>query len=240
MIDFNTSFDSLFHSSVSHYANYPEMLPFVGINWDRSAKVLLIGESHYLPFDEIAYYSNIDYFKNWYNENSKALEDHHKGYINTRKNFQIIESGEFARPLMIYYNLQKAILELEDYAGSDRVFQNFSYYNYFQKPAYIQEIAGENRSIKADKKDKEVAFKVFQRVVDVLKPRLVIFVSKSAFNAFSELKFASSKDFKSLTINVVPHAGRSWWNRTSKQYDNLTGKEKFKKILGGHLLTVRT
>lgn len=61
---YTTEFDELFKSNISHLTNYPEMLPFVGLNWMQSKKILLIGESHWLPYDEIKTYSGLDYFTN--------------------------------------------------------------------------------------------------------------------------------------------------------------------------------
>lgn len=220
-------FDELLKSKIVHFSNYPEMLPFIGSHWVQSKRILLIGESHYFPFFEV----HESYFIKWYDLNSKDLTEGQKSYITTRKNFVKIKSGGHSKPLLLYYNLQKAVREAVNFKDEQFVFNEFCFYNYFQKPASANEIKGENRSIDPTKEDKEFAFKTFEKFVDIVKPKNVIFVSKKSYDAFNEVKSQGKAIFSNIKIDFVPHAGRQWWNRKSKAYGNRTGKQKFIDIL---------
>lgn len=224
------SFDEILKSKIKHFNNYPEMLPFIGNEWEKSKKILLIGESHYLPYDEIKSYSDFDFNKNWYDGQSSILDAKHKKYITTRNNLITVESGIYEKPLALYFNLRKALLELTELKNSKIVFDKFSFYNYFQKPAYVMEINNEDRSIKPSDLDKKIAYDIFKRIIEVIEPNIVIFVSKKSFNSFNQLN-SSRGDFKDLKIDFVPHAGRPWWNKISKSYGNRTGKQKFIDII---------
>ena len=67
MSSFTTRYDEQLQTLV-HYQNYPEMLPFIGTNYDsHEKKLLIIGESHYLPKDTL-----VDVMK-WYEMDSSML-----------------------------------------------------------------------------------------------------------------------------------------------------------------------
>lgn len=227
-------YDELLKSKIMHYTNYPEMLPFIGSNWIQSKGVLLIGESHYLPFAEInkiEELKNVDYFTNWYNLNSEKL-GWLKDYITTRKNFETVKFGsKKSKPLSLYYNLQKAIKDVGYLEQEQFEFDKFSFYNFYQKPANVNEIKGENRSFNSTKEDNEFAFDTFLKVIKIIKPKNVIFVSKKSYDAFNEMRILQKMNFDNIMIDFVPHAGRQWWNRKSKVYGNRTGKQKFIDIL---------
>lgn len=227
---YTTEFDELFKSNISHLTNYPEMLPFVGLNWMQSKKILLIGESHWLPYDEIKTYSGLDYFTNWYDFDSKELNENHKKYITTRNNLLTVEFGKYEKSLTLYFNLKKALLEISHFSNSKLIFDKFSFYNYFQKPTFVRQINNEDRSIKPTTKDKEIAFETFQKIINIIKPESIIFISKKSFDSFNEVKSKRNISFE-MKIDFVPHAGRPWWNKNSESYGNRTGKQKFIDII---------
>jgi hypothetical protein len=231
----NTDYDIEFQDKILHFTNYPELLPFVGKNWDTSKKILLIGESHYLKYDELQNNTGIDYLNNWYSSNSKSLGESFKKNIRTRNNVSLVEQGyEKERALNIYRNLRNTLLGL-GLAGVDSdngVFDKFCYYNYFQKPANDLGINKLGRSIKALPEDNIFACKTLFKIVEILKPRTIIFVSKKSFQAFNQI-YSLNKTFilDGIKIDFVPHAGRQWWNKESKSYGNRTGKTKFEDLV---------
>ncbi len=224
-------FDEQLIKKITHLEKYPEMLPFIGKNWEISKKILLIGESHYLPFNEIKEYSDFDFDKNWYEGNSSGLDENHKKYITTRNNVITLEKGKYEKPLALYFNIKRAVLEVGELTGSNMVFDKFSFYNYFQKPAYVFEQKNEDRSIKPIELDKKIAFETFNKIIEIIEPKFIIFISKKSFNSFNQSRLQNNIPFKEIFIDYVPHAGRPWWNRTSKEYGNKTGKQKFMDII---------
>lgn len=231
----NTDYDRDLQNKIHHYINYPELLPFVGKNWDTSKRILLIGESHYLKYDELYNETGIDYLTNWYSRNSTRLGKNFKKNIRTRNNVYIVEKGyEKERALNIYRNLRSSLLGL-DLAGIDsknRGFDKFCYYNYFQRPAYDKEGSKQGRSIKASQEDNIFAFETLFKIVEVLKPVTIIFVSTKSFNAFNKIHSSNKTSLlNGLEIDFVPHAGRPWWNKVAKNYGNRTGKLKFEDLV---------
>ncbi|MCS4435214.1 hypothetical protein [Aquiflexum gelatinilyticum] len=224
----NRQFDEKLIELIDHFKNYPELLPFVGNNWNDSKKILLIGESHYFPFDEVKEYSSIEYFNNWYKENSNGINEEHKNWIKTRKNIFDLEQNIFGKAISMYFNIKKAILTLPEFKDSSVVFDKFSYLNYFQKPAVYKGRKNENRSIIVTDFDKKFAFQTLLQVSEVLKPTTIIFVSKKSFDSFKvEKSNHDSMLLKDIIIDFAPHAGRPWWNKKSRVYGNRTGREKF-------------
>lgn len=231
MIDIQTKeFDETLKSVISHFQNYPEMLPFIGSRWSQSKKVLLIGESHYLPYGEIKIATGRNYYEDWYTLNSSGLEANYQNYFTTRNNIFQVEEKRHAKPLAFYFNLKGAIQEVEYFRMMPSVFDHFAFYNYFQRPANVQEVDNENRSIEPTSVDKEMAFETLLKIKDVIRPASIIFVSKKSFHAFEEVCNHRNLSLD-LKIDFVPHAGRPWWNRESEVYGNRTGKQKFIDLL---------
>ncbi len=234
---FTLDFDNQFRTRISHLDHYPEMLPFVGKKWVNSNKILFIGESHYLPYDEIKTYNNeFDFFENWYNGKSTELNNNHRNYINTRNNIITVESNrKREKPLNIYYNIKAALKEIKEFENENLIFDKFAYYNYYQKPAYVKEKKNEDRSIKPNEEDNQIAFSTFKEIVNILDVKTVIFISTKSYDSFSSQK--QQLQNSNIKIDFVPHAGKQWWNRASKRYalaganTKRTGKEKFIAII---------
>ncbi|GHA68671.1 hypothetical protein [Pontibacter akesuensis] len=228
----STQYDQDFKSTIPHIANYPELLPFVGKNWETSKRILFLGESHYLPYDKLKAYSSFDYFQNWYEGNSFGLGDIYRKYIYTRNNVFIAENGTHEKPLSIYFNLKTALLELPEVSINQEVFSNFSFYNYYQKPAYIKGEKHENRSIQPDLIDDKVAYETLLRVTALTNPKVIIFVSRKAYKSFMQMYSTRNESIlKNIKIDSVPHAGRQWWYKKSRSYGDRTGKQKFLDLI---------
>lgn len=161
---FTIKFDNELLSKINHYQRYPEMLPFIGKNWEIVApKILLIGESHYID-SECLPKNCID---NWYQQNSKEFTDYLKGYINIRiviNQSEHINDIGHKSPYTIFYSLNRAIVESLIFEKDDNhIFQNFSLINYFQKPSFK-----EGESIVNDNLDNEIAFQNLVELVSII------------------------------------------------------------------------
>lgn len=237
-----TEFDNNLQNQLPHLKNYPELLPFIGDNWNESKlKTLIIAESHYIDINGLKNF----HIENWYENSSKDFnqtklienKDYYTNYINTRYNVDFAEKIKekgFKKPYIVYYNIKKEIKEhISDMKDQEYIFSYFSFYNYFQRPALIQ---GESIKDERTKKDIEIAYDTIKKIVTIIKPKKVIFISKLSFNTFLESKKndTNSNIFNGITIVDVPHPGSAWWNRRSKNYGKnedsnkyRTGKERF-------------
>lgn len=234
-IPHTTAFDKELKNQIPHLNNYPQMLPFIGNKWsEQSKKILLLGESHYIVGDELKDLEkdNETHLTDWYNNTSDNFYEGLANYINTRRVVKIADNPAeegFAKPLTIYYNLKK---ELKQYIpilkNENQIFSFFSYYNYFQRPHFIEGGSVQNKEI-----DNEIAYKTLKVVTNIIKPALIIFVSTKAKQSFMA-KFKidiENSCFNNIVIDGVPHASCAWWNRISKAYGNRTGREKFISLI---------
>jgi len=229
---FTTEFDQDLKDSIPHLANYPEMLPFIGKDWHTSKRILLLGESHYLPFDAVQKITGLDFSKNWYLGNSKDLGSHYSNNLRTRSNVDLIENGYREKALAIYSNIRNVLSQLPEVNCSEGVFNKFSFYNYFQKPANDDRAKDKNRSILPDSEDKNKAFETLIQVIKIIKPTTIIFVSKKSFDAFKQVEFIKKESIlNDITVDFVPHASRQWWYTKSRSYGNRTGREKFTDLI---------
>jgi len=106
-------FDEKLISEIPHLKNYPQMKPYVGSKWtNQNRKVLLLGESHYIPGNELRDLENETHLTNWYQNTSDNFYEGLADYINTRgvihKADNPNEEG-YSKALMIFYNLKKKI-----------------------------------------------------------------------------------------------------------------------------------
>jgi hypothetical protein len=232
---YTTAFDNELKSKVQHLNNYPQMLPFIGCRWtEQSKKILLLGESHYMPGDELKDLEkdNETHLTDWYNNTSDNFYEGLADYIDTRGVVQKADNPDeegYAKPLMIFYNLKRELKNnLSQLKNENQIFPFVSFYNYFQRPHFI-----EGGSIENNDRDNEVAFQTLKSVFKIIKPTLMIFVSTKAKHSFMN-KFNSELDkncFDNIKIDGVPHASSQWWNRKSAAYNNKTGREKFISLI---------
>ena len=107
MQNYTNQFDTELKSIV-HYQNYPCLLPFIGQEYEEQSKrLLLIGESHYLPED-----TNVD-LSQWYSLDEDSLSEEDLEYVDTRGvlNYAINKNYP-AKGHSIYKNIEDAFIEL--------------------------------------------------------------------------------------------------------------------------------
>lgn len=154
----NTEFDKQFEE-IAHYQIHKEMLPFVGTRFNET-NILLISESHYVP-QECKEIITDDWYKN------RDFVQHLKGNNNTRN---VANGGN--------HPLFKSIVSASKEVNPALDFSCFAWYNFYQKPAQHKD------SIKKGltKNDKLIAREVFEKVITILQPSAIIFLSKLAFD----------------------------------------------------------
>lgn len=205
-----------------HYSKHSEMLPFIGGNFDKS-RILIISESHYVP-KKIKNQLGDDWYED---KNSDYITKILQNHTNTRGVIAQITKGKGHG---LFHNLRNALKT----ANQEFSLNDIAWYNFYQKPAEF------GKSIKPTELDKKNAISVFETVLEVLKPKLVIFVSRLSFNELQgyrewnkEKRGHFYKNFN-IPLAVVPHPSCQWWNKASKEQHKRSGKQKFIEILNDH------
>ena len=166
----NSSYDTAL-LSLPFYKSHPYILPFVGDDYDSSKhkKLLLIGESHYMPSGSSVHHD----VNTWYNGAPK-LSDDERDWCNTRGTREG-KSGRFGKEIDRCLNL---VLP-----SGGNGWHQVAFLNYFLRPADYQE--GENEKgieilwqISGGKEiDCEFAIKNLIQVLEILKPDLFVLLS---------------------------------------------------------------
>lgn len=206
----STQYDVAF-LAIGHFQKYPQMRPFVGKNYEKT-KLLLVGESHYLPPN-----SSANLIANWYEGNSQSLSAEEYMWTHTA---MIINNTDFkSKGHRIYANLEKVLSQVIGQT-EDTGLVHCAYMNFFQRPA--EESKG---SIQVKDKDRAVGNDVLRQVCHILKPRMIYFVSRKAFGAYSQTEKLAP------WMGQGAHPSCSWWNRKTSYYtkppnqERITGKE---------------
>ncbi len=201
-----TKYDNDFNK-IPFYKKYPEYLPFIGKKFDENSKILLLGESHYLPKSSVVHKNP----SNWYKGSNSLLSGEEPLWINTRRVVNNIHGKnkpipqKWKRSRTIYRNIEKALIE-SGLPVVDNLFCNLAFMNSFQRPA---EVTGE--SIDVHPIDIEESAKVINRVIEIIKPEHICFVSSKASKSLvKHLKV-------NFEIDTVSHPASVWWNRESRK-----------------------
>jgi len=220
-----TEFDKLFKKNISHYKRHKQMIPFVGKHWGKYKKLLIIGESHYLPPE-----SKKSTIENWYELKTSDLNEAEIDFTETA---DLVENGGDhqqydSKGHTIYKNIEDAILE-SGFKPENTVnmFQYVSFMNFFQRPAQ-----NTGKSIIHNDEDVVIANTVLKGVCSIIKPDYIYFVSSMIHPLCDEIE--------GVTVGHSCHPACSWWNRKVKHYSlatqktPLTGKENFIKFIKHH------
>ncbi|SHK79600.1 hypothetical protein [Fibrobacter sp. UWEL] len=153
------------------YTKHPYMQPFVGENYDspNHKKLLLVGESHYMPEHSTVHH----HVNEWYH-GAPVLSIEEQRYCDTAGT-RAYKSGRFGE--VVEKHLQ-SVLPVDGNAWEET-----ASINYYMRPAdYLENIQKLwKKSSEGDKQtDKEFAIENLLFVMDVLKPDLMIFLSKQS------------------------------------------------------------
>jgi hypothetical protein len=212
-------------SKITHYSNYPAMMPYVGSNYGANGKpkLLLVAESHYLPEGTTV----SDDADHWYNSNQDMLNDEELGNINTKDILSMDVWNN--RGHRIFTELNLCLDEAWGNPGP-RALTYAAFMNGFQRPSIT-----ESESIKdfVEDIDVEVSVKTIRQVAEVLSPDHITFVSKYAWDMLGKHADLQELKEKGIGLDFVCHpgtGGRYWHNPNYH-----AGRVKFKKLLEGAL-----
>ena len=223
--EFNSKFDAF-----AHYENHYQMKPFIGKYWNDSKKMLVIGESHYLPPDLDKNLIN-DLIMNWYeiSIDYEYIENDGKKEIGI-KLYQMTDTASVVdnQSLGIFKNIDKAIRET-GFNPIEGVFCYIAYMNFYQRPA-------ENRkSINPSPYDVKMANETLKFVIDIIKPNYLFFVSSKSWSDYDK------KIFNEQNVGHSAHPSRNWcYNMESPDFSKyfskeiVTAKESFMDFIKYH------
>lgn len=200
-----------------------ECLPFIGEKYVDS-RLLLVGESHYVPDDEVYCVDREDFYDISFDD---LAEGKYKDWIHTRKVFERrVYNHDNLKAF--FSNPATEIAKIINHTSTSNFSTNqiieamhqYAFMNYFKRPSYDagQTIEGLTET------DYQYAYEISRYIIDVLKPTLIIFLSKKAFYAFCD----SDKEGRirsKYTVKCVSHPSCPWWNRQRK--DGKCAREDF-------------
>lgn len=189
------------------FSIYNNLIPYIGKSY-KQYKILIIGESHFLEenvkeqIKDDFYEGNLDKYEPYIKENINILNN---SYECTRKKLH-----------PIHKNILNAL------KNNNLDYTNIAYYNFFLKPAKYR------TTINLTKKDIEVANNVIKEIINILTPRIIIFVSKKAYLNYHNREKNSF---------YVQHPTCHWWHKKSTN-QKLYGKEKFIDIISKNIYSL--
>lgn len=214
-----TEFDKLFKKNITHYKQHKQMIPFVGKHWGKYKKLLIIGESHYLPKK-----SKKSTIKNWYTLPTSDLTEDEIGWTSTAKIVDEYQKWN-EKAYEIYRQLNSAIMKSGfEPENTENMFQYVSFMNFFQRPAQ-----NTGDSIIHNDEDVLIANTVLKGVCSIINPDYIFFVSSMAYPLSNEIE--------GVTVGHSCHPACKWWHVKVKKYSfatpkrPLSGKESFIKFI---------
>ncbi len=205
------------------HRKYPQIIPYIGSKY-KEKRLLLILESHFLP-DESKIHLDP---KAWYEGDESLLSEEEKGWIYTKKTMRghaLSQPQNTAIP-----KVYKAIEETRLFSNSDTdkedPFPYFALMNYFVRPA----ICGKGMERSYDKEeiwkhDVEPANERLEKVVEILKPKGVIFLSCFAYDCCND-----SGGISKLKTRVGEDKVSRQYHPSSRDWDTKE-KEEFQQCL---------
>jgi hypothetical protein len=209
--------------SVEHFIKYPSLIPFIGEEYENGPhkRLLIIGESHYLPQDSTIH-MNPD---QWYAGDHNLLSNEEISWMSTSDLIVDSLKTDFKTPAhKIFQEIAFVLDQISDNKTDwhDKMsnINKIAFMNFFQRPA----VSG--LSVVPTKIDIDVANQTVNSVIQIIKPELIIFCSTLAAN---NTQLDSNQI--GIPIHQTPHPSSAWWNRKSKKYDDKNGYEAFVEIL---------
>lgn len=204
--------------SIPYFVQYPKLKPFIGDNYGKTKKILIIGESNYLPKNSTIHLNA----ENWFNSTQDKLNYKEKEWIDYDK---IRVFDENKKGHQFYSIIEKKLKKYFDEDPQLSSLSNIAFINGFQRPAI------EHQSIKKSltNTDLKESVNILGKTIQILEPNVIIFMSKLTWD---ELKWRVNEKFNlensiELYFTCHPCTGGRYWN--NKKYPH--GEVKFNKIL---------
>ena len=202
---------------IEHYKRFPVMLPFIGKNYisNNHKRLLVVAESYY--FDKKAT-DHLDAEK-WYSMTEKDIKDQNLlDWINCERLLREVRKKWNPRSgHKIYIEINNGLVLAGVKSATKKKYEEIeeiAFTNFFLRPA----MDGKTFFTNGYKKtiDDEKGLKVFGNVISILKPDIILFVSKRIYDTYgTKLK----ELFPNENINYVCHpACYRWWNRKTYKF----------------------
>lgn len=197
--------------NVLHFQKHPQMRPFIGDDYDKT-RLLILGESHYLPKKEEKKKEKID---NWYN--TPAAEWLFGGFDVDKESDWKDEQKQWYCDTYTAVLVRNALLDKKDnmYKRLHEVLQAgqingglnaCAYMNFFQRPSEISGASIHNNAL-----DNEYAAHTLNEVCQVLKPTKIYFASVKAFKGLGKFVEEHGLDKTEGTDELENVWRIKWW-----------------------------
>jgi hypothetical protein len=214
------------------FERFPDFVPFIGEKYGNGQfkKILLIWESYYdLPAqkgkpekestklikDDKGWYLRTDQSKiqSVFPKKNKEQEgkDYERGWNFASK---MHKDGK-DRKSPTFRNVENILNKITNDKNS---FCFCAGYNFYLRPAIGA------KSIKPEPLDEDVAVKTLQKIIEKIKPELVVFFTKMGYVSY-KIEIKANSDIK---YKRFQHPACAWWNKESGK-NKITGKERFEK-----------
>lgn len=227
-------------SAMRFFGIHTSLIPFVGEKYDEY-RILQIGESHYLnqQKDNIKIHID-DFIDDWWNKPCEELLTGSRDWVDTRgvvNRFMDNKKGSytiFSNVLRSFCSIVLGKDEPHITGEAKRNYNYFSFMNFFQMPSLIEGVKFWD-SLDLDDKSKanemwdicvQKSSDVVDAVIDILIPRMIVFTSLSAGNAYR----GKYKTDGRVVYTSHPQAPFSWTKPLSS-LGGRTGKEIFEGAL---------
>ena len=225
------------------FSNNPLYTPYVGNNYRG---ILLIGESHYIDYDEIpkdnplhGIVNNEYVVKIWGTEQQRQI-DSIKDFSNYYNTKHVINEFFKGKETDSFYSARSYIF----FRHIDKVFENkniniswdqIAFMNFYQIPALCARksvhrctsIPGYSNLL-----DKSIA--VVNSVLDILKPKIIIITAKHEYYLLKSLLSECSNTLDAPVLIRCTHPSCYWWNRKSGS-EQKSGETRFYEALKSSL-----
>ena len=222
-------------SEIPHYKIHPEMKPFVGGMYD-AFRIVLIGESHYTDLGSNANDSEEvqKEIEQWYSISVDKLPRHQK-YINWYTTRQVLNNflthdrthayTMFSNPAKVLKEVVKETFKVT--INDCDAFNGVIFFNYYQRPEIKRGSSFKERT----EEDKQIAGETTYNIIHntEIKPGLVVFTSKKAFDAYS--KWTTKNKIPMDNCQYVAHPTCAHWY---KENGEKKLKEKVTELLKGN------
>lgn len=192
--------------------------PYIGENYN-TYKILLVGESHYnsLPLTKDKKFI----FRNWYTTSITLENNELFNQFNTIYQVNYYLNG--GKGLYAIYRFPDKVLSRVFGIPEKKAFTYTSFYNYFQRPNMTKGTFTLCNEIRLPHKDYEYKFAIqaFYMLIFELKPNIIFFLSKKAFNHFKNdatSYIPAHLEYVSATVIDLVHPASAWWFKNNGSY----------------------